>query len=171
MTSMIVTASLTSFFFGLFGVSWESVDEKIEREFPSVKALSIEELRASYQNSNDALPIIIDVRESDEFQVSHLHGALNLGSAEAISELISERGLEKDIEIVVYCSVGYRSAGVAADLQARGFSQVLNLEHSLFEWANEGYPMVDAEGDTDKVHPFNRAWGALVDEALHSYPD
>ena len=171
MLKLIAAASVSSFFFGLFGVSWESVDEKVEREFPAVQTVSTDALLTRYGAMDDSLPIVIDVREVDEFRVSHLDAALNLDSAEAISDMITERGLDKDAEIIVYCSVGYRSASVAADLQERGFTQVLNLEHSLFEWASKGYPMRNASGSTDKVHPFNKAWGVLVDDSLHAYPD
>ena len=171
MFKLIAAASVSSFFFGLFGVSWESVDEKIEREFPAVQAVSTQALLTRYELSERALPVIIDVREGDEFRVSHLNDAINLESADAISELIAQRGLSKSTEIIVYCSVGYRSASIAANLQARGFTKVLNLEHSLFEWANKGYPMTGASGSTDKVHPFSRAWSVLVDDSLHAYPD
>jgi len=111
------------------------------------------------------------VREVDEFGVSHLGDALNLETAQAIVNMVAQRGLGKETEIVVYCSVGYRSAAVAADLQELGFTRVFNLEHSLFDWANKGYPMIDSSGSTDKVHPFNRAWSVLVDDSLHAYPD
>ena len=173
MLKLIAAASVSSFFFGLFGVSWESVDEKIHSEFPGVQSVSTDVLFARYEASDAKLPIIIDVREDGEFRVSHLDDALHLESAEAISSVIAERGLGKDTEIIVYCSVGYRSASVAADLQARGFTNVLNLEHSLFEWANKGYPMTSESesGSTDKVHPFNKAWSVLVDDSLHAYPD
>ncbi len=171
MLKLIAAASLSSFFFGLFGVSWESVDEKIDREYPRVQTVSTEALLTRYGESREVLPIIIDVRESEEFRISHLNDALNLQNADSISELIAQRGLGKDTEIIVYCSVGYRSAGVAADLQERGYTRVLNLEHSLFEWANKGYPMINATGQTDKVHPFNKAWSVLVNESLHAYPD
>ncbi len=171
MLKLIATASLSSFFFGLFGVSWESVDEKIEREFPAVQALSTDELLARYETAEDSLPLIIDVREESEFRVSHIGSALNLHTADAIASLIDQKGLGKDAEIIVYCSVGYRSASVAAGLQERGFTRVLNLEHSLFEWANKGYPMINSNGDTDKVHPFNKAWSVLVDDSLQAFPD
>ncbi|MFT4815165.1 MAG: rhodanese-related sulfurtransferase [Pseudohongiellaceae bacterium] len=171
MLKLIAAASVSSFFFGLFGVSWESVDEKIQSEFPGVQSVSTDVLFARYETSDAKLPIIIDVREDGEFRISHLDDALHLESAEAISSVIAERGLGKDTEIIVYCSVGYRSASVAADLQARGFTKVLNLEHSLFEWANKGYPMTSESGSTDKVHPFNKAWSVLVDDSLHAYPD
>ena len=169
MIKLITTVSVSSFFFGLFGVSWESVDEKIEREFPGVQAVSSDILLTYYESVNTKLPIIIDVRTDSEFRVSHLNDALHLESAEAVSDVIVERGLSKDTEIILYCSVGYRSASVAADLEERGFAQVLNLEHSLFEWANKGYPMTSVSGSTEKVHPFNKAWGVLVDESLHAY--
>ena len=171
MIKLIAAASVSSFFFGLFGVSWKSVDGKIEREFPSVQTVSTDVLLMRYEAADVKLPIIIDVREIGEFRVSHLDEALHLESAEAIFNVLADRGLSKDTEIILYCSVGYRSASVAADLKERGFTQVLNLEHSLFEWANKGYPMTSASGSTDKVHPFNKAWSVLVDEALHAYPD
>ena len=171
MFKLIAAASVSSFFFGLFGVSWESVDEKIQSEFPGVQSVSTDVLFAWYEASDFKRPLIIDVRKDGEFRVSHLDDALHLESAEAISSAIAERGLGKDTEIIVYCSVGYRSASVAANLQARGFTKVLNLEHSLFEWANKGYPMTSASGSTDKVHPFNKAWSVLVDDSLHAYPD
>ena len=171
MFKLIAAASVSSFFFGLFGVSWESVDEKIQSEFPGVQSVSTDVVFTWFEVSDVKRPIIVDVRKDVEFRVSHLDNALHLESAEAISSVISERGLGKDTEIIVYCSVGYRSASVAAELQARGFTKVLNLEHSLFEWANKGYPMTSASGSTNKVHPFNKAWSVLIDDSLHAYPD
>ena len=171
MLNFIAAASISSFFFGLFGVSWESVDDKIRREFPSVKSVSTDQLRSRYEEAGEILSLVIDVREVDEFGVSHLGDALNLETAQAIVNMVAQRGLGKETEIVVYRSVGYRSAAVAADLQELGFTRVFNLEHSLFDWANKGYPMIDSSGSTDKVHPFNRAWSVLVDDSLHAYPD
>ena len=165
MYQLILAASISSFILGLFGVSWEDVDEKIENEFPSVEFITVDTLHAHYQTTPDQLPLIIDVRDEDEFTVSHLATAKNLLTGEEISRLASDRSQP----IVVYCSVGYRSAAVAEELKSLGYSNVKNLRHSLFEWANKGLPMVNSTGQTQLVHPFNRAWGSLVDEELHSY--
>jgi len=127
MLNFIAAASISSFFFGLFGVSWESVDDKIRREFPSVKSVSTDQLRSRYEEAGEILPLVIDVREVDEFGVSHLGDALNLETAQAIVNMVAQRGLGKETEIVVYRSVGYRSAAVAADLQELGFTRVFNL--------------------------------------------
>ena len=165
MTKFLIAYSMSSFFFGLFGVSWDSVDRKIQSEYPDISYMSTSELQQHYQFGENQLPVIVDVREIEEFQVSHLHNALNLITSDEIASTVSD----KDAAIVVYCSVGYRSAGIAQQLQQLGYTNVRNLRHSIFEWAENGYELSNALGDTEKVHPFNRAWGSLVDSQLHSY--
>jgi len=174
MTKIIATASL---FLGLFGVDWDAVDEKIDKEFPAVTFISTDQLqqrllrsaatseRVAGEGNGVNMPVLIDVREPDEYQVSHLPAALNLMAETDIARLYPDR----NTEIVVYCSVGYRSAAVAAKLDALGYTNVRNLRHSLFEWANKTYPMVNAEGATDKAHPFNRIWGSLLQPEIRQY--
>ena len=156
--------SAASFFLELFGVSWEAVDEKIARQYPEVAALEVSELAAQMARQS-ASPIVIDVRASEEFAVSHLESAQNFSSAAAIAQRFPDR----DTDIVVYCSVGYRSAEVARELERMGYRRVLNLRHSIFAWANQGLPLVNNDGETTRVHPYNRIWGSLLDENRHSY--
>lgn len=165
MSKILFLASFSSFLFGLFGVNWESVDQKIDDEFPNVTFISTEQLHSS-QQSEAVSPQVFDVREPAEFAISHLSGALNYSKGSAIADLVAN----KNAEIVVYCSVGYRSAAVADELASLGFTNVRNLKHSIFEWAEKGYPLVNSDGVVESVHPFNRAWGALIDESLHQYP-
>ena len=165
MQYFILSASISSFILGFFGVSWEDVDEKIEDEFPAVEFISVDALQTQFQSNPGQLPMTIDVREADEFAVSHLAEARNVLTGIEISKLVQD----KTSPIVVYCSVGYRSAAVAAELEALGYTSVRNLRHSLFEWADKGLPMENLQGQTSLVHPYNRAWGSLVKEQLHSY--
>ncbi len=167
MIELIVTASLSSFLFGLFGVSWESVDAKIADEFPQVKFITTDELYSIRSLQPPGALQLFDVRESEEYSVSHLSDAQNVSTASAISAHIDN----KSTPIVVYCSVGYRSAAVAAQLQELGYSNVLNLRHSIFEWVEKGYPLQNKAGATTKVHPYNRAWGALIDSSFHFSPN
>ena len=44
MLKLALGYSLSSFFFGLFGVDWEAVDEKIEKLYPAVSSISTYEL-------------------------------------------------------------------------------------------------------------------------------
>lgn len=164
MTKIIIAAAFSSFFLNLFGVSWEQVDEKIATEYPSVAFISVLQLQDAMQGATNSA-VLFDVREPEEFAVSHIARSINLATAAEIASVIHD----KDAPIIVYCSVGYRSAGVAEQLQQLGFTNVRNLQHSLFAWANSGYPMVNAEGSTPLVHPYNRSWGALVEKSLRSY--
>ena len=165
MLKLIVAASLSSFFFNLFGVDWDSVDQRIEKEYPRVEFISTEQLYRAQDQSQEVLPVVFDVRESEEFEISHLESAINLKTGPEIAALITD----KNAPIVVYCSIGYRSAGVASELEELGYTNVQNLRHSIFEWADKDYPLISEQGDTDMVHPFNRVWGALLDKSLHQY--
>ena len=155
--TLVMLASL----FSWFGVNWDAIDARIEREFPGVPFIE----QSALAQTSGAAPLLFDVREPEEFAVSHLPGAHNLDTARAIAAETPD----KAAPIVVYCSVGYRSAAVAAELQALGYENVRNLRHSIFGWANSGLPLVNAAGPTDKVHPYNAVWGSLVDSALRSY--
>jgi rhodanese-related sulfurtransferase len=162
----LTTSYITLAFFGLFGISWEAIDEGIEEKYPQVEFISGDELNDQYQDSASAFPFIFDVRAKSEFEISHLKTAANLVSADQIAKIVSD----KNAEIVVYCSVGYRSAGVADELRLMGYRNVRNLHHSIFEWANKNYILVNVNGVTDKVHPFNKKWGTLLDDTRHEYP-
>ncbi len=155
---------LMSLFWGLFGVSWEAVDARIDEEFPGVESVSTEAFHAG-QTLAEKSPRLIDVREAEEFAVSHLPNALHIVSGAEIAS----RFPDKSTPIVVYCSVGYRSARVAFELEQLGYSEVYNLRHSIFEWANNDYPLVNASGHTDRVHPFNRVWGSLLRSGRGAY--
>jgi rhodanese-related sulfurtransferase len=166
LTNFLASTYIALAFFGLFGISWEAIDEGIEEKYPQVKFISSDELNDQYQKPASDFPFIFDVRAKSEFEISHLKTAANLLSADQIAKVVND----KTAEIVVYCSVGYRSAHVADELRLMGYSKVRNLHHSIFEWANKNYPLVNKNGLTDKVHPFNKKWGTLLDDKRHEYP-
>lgn len=133
--------------------------ESLKKKFPSVKTIMPAEL-ASVRSH----PLLIDVREEKEFAVSHLEGAYR---AEAdVMQQLERMGAVAGSPIVVYCSVGYRSSVLAVKLQEAGFQNVRNLEGSLFAWANAGLPMVNADGLTTGVHPFNALWGRFLHRSM-----
>lgn len=69
----------------------------------------------------------------------------------------------------IYCSVGYRSAGVTQRLREAGFTNVSNLQGSIFRWANEGRPVYRDRRRVQAVHPFDARWGQLLTDSLHAY--
>ena len=139
----------------------DRVMREIREEFPDVRAVTTGQL-AGWLAAE--APALLDVRATDEYAVSHLRSARRaLTEPEALEAL---RGVGKDDRIVVYCSVGLRSARLARALQARGFTCVYNLEGSIFQWANEGRPVYRDGRKADKVHPFDARWGKLLDPRL-----
>ncbi len=92
-------------------------------------------LASRLQSANP--PLLLDVREPHELQISALPGALNipLGQLAArLSELDSAR------EMVVLCKSGTRSARALELLVSAGFKRVKNLRGGINAWAREVDP-------------------------------
>lgn len=107
--------------------------------------------------------IYLDSREKAEYDVSHIKDAIWVGYDDF--DIKSVANLDKSKTIVIYCSVGYRSEKVTKQLEKAGFKTVYNLYGGLFEWYNEGFPVVDNDGKTtDKIHTYNKKWSQWVDE-------
>jgi hydroxyacylglutathione hydrolase len=76
-------------------------------------------------------PFVLDVREKDEHEASHIPGAIQLHGGRVMWHLDE---LPHDRPIVAHCQTGTRSAVVASALRAAGFDNVVELEGSY-----EGY--------------------------------
>jgi molybdopterin/thiamine biosynthesis adenylyltransferase/rhodanese-related sulfurtransferase len=79
-------------------------------------------------------PLLLDVREPHELEISALPGAINipLGQLAArLSELDSAR------DMVVLCKAGTRSARALELLVSAGFKRVKNLKGGINAWARE----------------------------------
>jgi rhodanese-related sulfurtransferase len=109
--------------------------------------------------------ILIDAREQEEYQVSHLENAIRLTDAK---EVLTSYG-DGRLPVIVYCSVGYRSAKMVDQLVRAGMKNVFNLKGSIFKWANSGNPVYNQAGVTPYVHPYDEKWGILLDKKLHRY--
>lgn len=171
MTRLMITAgmSLLSLLPGSaqdFG--WTAVKAAIRAAFPTVEHLSPEELRGFLATKGAAVRVI-DVRTPEEMAVSHLAGAIRLDPDATEFPMLA--GLPREAPVVVYCSVGYRSARVAHRMAELGFTAVKNLEGGIFDWANLGFPLVRDGRPTGMVHPYNQVWGALLHTDLRAPVD
>ncbi len=111
-------------------------------------------------------PLLLDIRTPEEFTDGHLEGALRVDSVRDALRRLSQR--PAGVSAVLYCSVGQRSSALAHALLARGAGSIYNLEGSIFEWANEGLPVLASDGRSGKVHPYDREWGVLLRRELWS---
>ena len=122
----------------------------------TVPLMSVTELL----NNKDKF-IIFDAREKAEFDVSHIPDAIYLGYSDF--NVGSIKNIPKEKNMVVYCSIGYRSEKIGEKLLRLGYKNVYNLYGSIFEWANEKYPLVGSNGKTTySVHSYNKSWSKWV---------
>ncbi len=136
---------------------------QISREFPSVRHITIDEYQQRYPGA-----LLIDVRSAEEFAVSRIPGALHAGSHPQLLRLVTDlRTRQPEADLLLYCSLGWRSARAASYLQQQGVDGLMNLQGSIFAWGNRGLALEDGQGPVQRVHPYNRLWGWLyLDETL-----
>lgn len=165
MTALIVLV-------GGFGVSkssafqWFLLKASLRTQFPQVQWITTQELADWLADPRRQQPVLLDVRTADEWAVSHLPGARRVEPEASVEAALS--GVPKNAPIVTYCAVGYRSAEMAKNLRAAGFSNVRNLEGSIFQWANEHRPLVHEGEAVKRVHPYSAFWGKLLEDDVRA---
>lgn len=83
---------------------------------------------------------LIDVQETEEWRLAHIKEAIHL------SKGVIERDIEKMIpdknsEIVLYCSGGFRSALATDNVQKMGYTNIYSMEGGLSAWKNANFPL------------------------------
>ena len=144
---------------------WSMTLKMIHARFPTVARVSTDTLQSWLDESPQRKNLLLfDVREPEEYAVSHLQGARPAASKDETLKAL--QGAPADQRIVLYCSVGYRSSELAQFLMKKGYTDVYNLEGSIFTWANEGRPVYRGKERVKVVHPYDRIWGSLLKKSL-----
>ncbi|GHB27501.1 rhodanese-like domain-containing protein [Mongoliitalea lutea] len=120
-----------------------------DKNFPLIQP---NDLKANLQQFE-----LLDIREKNEFEVSHIKGAKLIEYSTFSLEKIST--IPKDKPIVVYCSIGARSQEIGKKLIDAGYTNVFNLYGGIFHWVNEGLPVYNKNLKTNKIHGYNKKWG------------
>jgi len=112
--------------------------------------------------------IILDTRSPEEFAVSHLPDAKFVDYKRFKAEDVQD--IDKNAEVVVYCTVGYRSERIGEKLLDMGFTDVKNLYGGIFQWANEERPLLNKNDQpTDSVHTYSRSWSSWLQHGIKVY--
>ena len=82
-------------------------------------------------------PVIVDVRETQEFQICRIPGAVLIPLGELPGRTDE---LDPEAEIVLQCRSGVRSAQAAELLRSRGFSKARNLAGGILAWIDQVDP-------------------------------
>jgi len=114
--------------------------------------------------------VLFDVRESDEYAVSHLDKAIRVDpdiSGEDFLQRFANDMAGK--QVIFYCSTGRRSTALAErvkttiDTQNSSLPIPANMQGGIFRWHNNSQPLTNLSGDTAYVHPYNWWWKRLVE--------
>lgn len=114
--------------------------------------------------SSGEKPLIIDIREKEEFDAMHIEGSLLVPRGiletacewdydETIPELVKSR----DKEIIVVCRSGNRSVMAALTMQILGYQNVVSLKTGVRGWNDYDQTLIDSEGnevDPDDAEEF-----------------
>lgn len=158
-----LTFLVVSFF---FQPTLTQMHKKILAKFNNVQHIEPEQL--VHMNPNDVL--IFDVREKDEFDVSHIEGAIQIAPNISSSDFEEQYGdLIEDKFVVFYCSVGMRSSKLASlvndVIEDNGANAAYNLTGGVFQWHNENRPLINlSRAVINQVHPYNPYWGRLIND-------
>jgi rhodanese-related sulfurtransferase len=124
---------------------------------PDIPLISIKD----FKQLNKQSLYLLDTREEEEFNVSHIKNARHVGYFWFDMRKVYD--IPTDAKIILYCSVGFRSEKIARKLLEAGYKNVFNLYGGLFEWVNQGNPVYTSNGvQTSEIHTYNEDWAPWV---------
>lgn len=146
--------------------SLTEIEARVERDFPRVPSLVPQQAETLMREAGKVL--VLDVREADEYAVSHVPGAVRVDPGLSAAQFRSRFGAGlKDRTVIVYCSVGVRSSKLAERIEdvtrAAGAAGVYNLKGGIFAWHNFGLGLRRGPQLTEFVHPYSRSWARYLD--------
>lgn len=109
---------------------------------------------------------VIDCRSREEYAVSHLQGAIWVGENNSNLQFLQHKD-----SILVYCSVGYRSGLLTQQLRDSGFENTYNLWGGIFNVINQNGVIVNTNGPTINIHPYNEKWGKWLNKGEQQYEE
>src|SRR6185369_7495980 len=84
--------------------------------------------------------VLVDVRESTEWDAGHIPGAKHVPRAYLESRIEGAAGADREQEIILYCASGQRSALAAHTLTEQlGYTNVKSMTGGITLWKDRGY--------------------------------
>ena len=102
----------------------------------NVTEISPEEAAAKLQNGE---AVIVDVRDKDEFDESHIPDAVHMSRGMVELE-VEEKFPDRNMTIICHCGGGGRSALAAESLQKMGYKNVRSMAGGFKAWKAAGLP-------------------------------
>ncbi len=122
-------------------------------DFPHVADVSVAEALRRL----DTGLLFIDARSTEERAVSTLPSALSL---EEFRKRLEQHPQLKERDLIVYCTIGYRSAFLTMTLRAEGL-QAYNLQGGILAWVAHGQIVQQGTAICKRIHTYAKQWSYL----------
>jgi molybdopterin/thiamine biosynthesis adenylyltransferase/rhodanese-related sulfurtransferase len=113
--------------------SYRELLQQIKAEIDEVDAVETRDLLEGAEP-----PLLVDVREDDEWAEGHLPGAVHVPRGHLESR-IEQVAPERSRNVVLYCAAGNRSAFAAKTLEELGYEHVSSLSGGFTDWKRNGF--------------------------------
>ena len=102
-----------------------------------MQQISANQLKDWLADSQRTAPLLLDVRESWEFDKCHISGSQAMPMRSIPARYLE---LQREADIVVICHHGARSFQVGMFLEQQGFTGINNLHGGVAAWARDADP-------------------------------
>lgn len=113
--------------------------ELMDEARAAVPEVTVDDVKARLENGQR--PVLLDVREREEYREGHLEGALALPRG-FMEMRVEEAVPDKSAPVVAYCAGGVRSLIAARTLKEMGYTDVSSMAGGYTAWKNAGYDWV-----------------------------
>jgi molybdopterin/thiamine biosynthesis adenylyltransferase/rhodanese-related sulfurtransferase len=117
--------------------------EVIRQIRSQIEEVDPSEVRAALNgngNGNGHGPVLLDVRETEEWDAGHIPGAKHVPRGYLESRVEGAIGADRSRRVVVYCASGQRSALAANTLkELLGYEDVASMNGGITLWKDRGY--------------------------------
>ncbi len=113
--------------------SYRELLAQLRSEIEEVDVVRARELLAA-----DGRPLLVDIRELDEWSEGRIPGAIHIPRGNLESR-IEAAAPDKSQPIVVYCAQGNRSVFGAKSLEELGYENVVSLAGGYVDWKRSGF--------------------------------
>ncbi|MBL4686375.1 MAG: molybdopterin-synthase adenylyltransferase MoeB [Nannocystaceae bacterium] len=113
-------------------------NELLSQVKSQIHEVSVEATQAHLKAEATAAPVLLDVRERDEYEQGFIPGAQWI--PRGFLELKVEDAVpSRDQEVIIYCAGGTRSALAAKSITELGYTKVSSMAGGFRAWKNAGF--------------------------------
>jgi rhodanese-related sulfurtransferase len=98
-----------------------------------IKQVDVEAAKNMISSADE--PIIIDVREDNEYNLGHIENAINIPRGDILSKVETVLAArDKSAQVILYCASGNRSALAGIIMHELGYANIVSLKGGYINW-------------------------------------